>query len=290
MLFLEEDDHRTLHGEGNLCLLTENSLRKHDILTGATELRQFACGECNRPWWKYVPRTKPVSTCHTCHVRYDALDREKEFGIGRFICLPCDNTFYARCDATEMHLCFKCQMLKGPPYINPRFKPVFNSDKLYRTNTYKDPIFRREIMHASTPHDSTGSTVSSFLTVDLGPDIPVLVERGYGISARDYPSLSPSSSPIMPFEDGQAIPGDVSELEPRQDAEGGGHGSESEMSDLDAESRANSGNVSRKRTTGSDSSSSDSEAEEGSEVDKMSIQGSDSGEWCGFCHVDSSSE
>ena len=274
-----------------MCLLTENALRKHDILTGATELRQFACRECNRPWWKYVPRTKPVSTCHTCHVRYNALDREKEFGIGRFICLPCDNTFYARCDATEMHLCFKCRMLKGPPYINPRFKPVFNSDKFYRTNTYKPPILRREIMHASTPHDSTGSTISSFLTVDLGPDIPVLVERGYGISARDYypssdPSSSPTSSrspsptssrspspPVMPSMDSQVVVGDVSELEPRQDA---GHVSEfegSETSDLDTESTASSrGNVSRKRITGSDSS----DSEEGSEIDKMSTKGSES--------------
>ena len=163
--FLEENDQKKLQAEGNVCLLTEAALRKHDIETGATQLRQFACPKCNHPWWKHVSRIKPVSTCNSCRIRYDALDRDKEFGIGRFICITCEHTFYAWCDATTLRVCYKCNELTGPPFISPRFKPyrslgVFNS---------RPPHEPRGILHASTPHDSTGSTItSSCITSDLG--------------------------------------------------------------------------------------------------------------------------
>ena len=237
-------------------------------MIGATELRQFACRKCNHPWWANVPRTKPVSTCRTCHVRYNALDREKEFGIGRFICLPCDHTFYGRCDATEMHICYKCQKLTGPPYISPRFKPLSKSKRFFST----DPHPRiHEIIHASTPHDSTGSTIATFLTEDLGSYIPVVVEREHRMAEKDY---------SQPFEDEPINePPDIA-FRPRSDDDNNSILSDqfstysgsvcegSELSDFDAEFAEN---ISRKRTTGSDSSDSGEDAE----VDKTSTEGSE---------------
>lgn len=284
MVFLAEDDHKKLQKEENhkklqkeetsSCLLTEEALRKHNILTGASELRQFACRPCNHPWWTYVPRTKPVSSCNSCKVRYNALDREKEFGIGRYICLPCDRIFYARCEATEEHICFGCKKLTGPPYINPRFKSYFFP---YKKQSSDPPPPILKIINASTPHESTGSTVESFLSIDLGPDIPVLVESGYRMAKQDYrepteddpktvspdihfseESHSPSPSPLPSDDDD-----DDSDLELQYESNLGGI--EAVLSDTTSDS----GKVSRKRTAASDSSDSSS-SDESSDADKLS--------------------
>ena len=203
-MFLDEDAHKKLqHAVSQrgsaTCLLTEAMLRKFDIMTGAIVLRQFACANCNHPWWANVPRTKPVSTCKICHVRYDALERDKEFGIGRFMCLDCDHAFYARCEATEFHVCYRCHKLAGPPYINPRFK----GRKGY---TYEKgvgaPPETFKILNASTPHESTGSTIESFVTEDLGPDIVVwLMKRDYEVAAKDFRhSIEEKPSEVAPHQ------------------------------------------------------------------------------------------
>ena len=194
MLFLGERDHKRLQEEikeetKNPILLTEDALHKFDILTGASELRQFACGPCKHPWWTYVPRTKPVSSCRKCHVRYNALDHSKEFGLGRYICLPCDNTFFARCEATEKHICLKCDKLTGPPYISPRFKPIYHKTKYKKR---RPPRPTHKIFNESTIHESTGSTIATFLTEDLGQDIPVPVMPRHMWAAQDF---------IKPLED-----------------------------------------------------------------------------------------
>lgn len=171
-----EDDQRRLQREakkqkGKTYLLTKEALLKHDLLTGATELRQFACPTytCSHSWWTHVPRTKPISTCRYCQVCYNALDRDKEFGIGRFTC-ACYHTFYARCEATEMKECFKCKKQTGPPYINPRFKPRRGYSSV-KSDSFSPPL------NASTPYESTGSTIApSFITENLGSDIFVCVE------------------------------------------------------------------------------------------------------------------
>ena len=187
--FLDEDDQKKLQHEGKVvCLLTAAALRKHDLLTGATELRQFVCPTCNHPWWTHVPQTEPISTCHYCEVCYDALDREKEFGIGRFICLPCDHTFYARCEATEMQDCFKCGKLTGPPYINPRFKPMTASLK----SDFIRPRIHR-IINASTPHESSG--FSPCIAEDsVGSDIFVQVETRHSLAEKPY--SKPEDEPV----------------------------------------------------------------------------------------------
>ncbi|KAI8777657.1 UPF0515 protein C19orf66, partial [Biomphalaria glabrata] len=48
--------------------------------------RLFACVTCNRSWWKKVPYRKEVSRCKKCLVRYDAIPKEREWGIGVFHC------------------------------------------------------------------------------------------------------------------------------------------------------------------------------------------------------------
>ena len=261
MVFLKESDHKRLQEEisedaKNSILLTEGALRKFDILTGASELRQFACGPCRHPWWTYVPRTKPVSSCRICHVRYDALSRSKEFGIGRYICLNCDHTFFARCEATEKHICLHCDKLTGPPYISPRFKPL-------RHGTRGPPPHRvHKVFNESTVHDSTGSTVATFLTEDLGQDIYVPVASTHFWSRQDYTTRfeddPETSGPDRPFHIVRAV---VSHRPANLGApvDWGSH-----PTDTDSESEE----VSRKRAQASDSEDSGSDDDH---VDKTSV-------------------
>ena len=160
---MSEKDQGKLLAEGNRFLLTEGALRKFDILTGALQLREFACEPCDRFWWKTVPRTKPVSKCPKCQIKYDALPREKEFGIGRYKCTVCKNWFYARCEATTLKPCFNCHSLVGAPYIHPKFirrRP----HHLFTVTQLTFESAQKKVINASTVHDSTGSTESTFIS------------------------------------------------------------------------------------------------------------------------------
>lgn len=214
-------------------LLTEAALKKHNIITGACVLREFACGPCDRYWWSVVPITKAVSKCHRCNVKYDALPLDKEFGIGRYICQNenCNNTFYrTRCEATQEQTCFNCKNVVRNPYIHPSLRfirqrkplnpnvPAFvppppaqhwqqplpiqrqipyfglilptieigcDKEKISKKNSEPTDISestlatpeqsflvpapiqtkqKKRVINASTPHFSTGSTVSTFLS------------------------------------------------------------------------------------------------------------------------------
>ena len=155
-------------------LLTEAALKKHNIITGACLLREFACGPCDRFWWSVVPTTKAVSKCHHCDVKYDALPRDKEFGIGRYICqnVKCNKTFYCRCHATQMVPCFDCNIWLRTPYIHPRF---IRSSRPRRPlePEYSPPIQKKKVINPSTRHISTGSTISTFLSQMAASDIDV---------------------------------------------------------------------------------------------------------------------
>ena len=274
--YLDDDSHkRLLKEEKNPYLLTKESLRKFNILTGAIELRQFACGPCNHPWWTYVPITKPVSRCNNCKVRYDALDRVKEFGIGRYICIPCDHTFYARCEATEKQICFECHKLTGPPYINPRFKPHSEPYRVRKYRSDEDAPSILKVINASTPHESTGSTCSSFVTQDMGPDIPVEVEIGHRLASKDqYKSDEGDevsrTTPRPGFIGVSHVDDDKDDDDDDDDSttgEVGDHSSlESELESVDLESESGHDEETRRRTRASDSSDSDST----DEVDKTS--------------------
>lgn len=192
---LPEQDQEKLLREGKPFLLTEEALRKHDISTGVLQLREFACASCDRVWWKTTPCTKPVSKCFICKTKYDALPREKEFGIGRYRCLECNNSFFARCEATTIRPCFNCDFVVRAPYIHPKFKPVkrnrppvdpsmslfippkYPKKRLYLmrdpSRGHSEPVLiyiplqtkpRHKVINASKMHDSTGSTASTFIT------------------------------------------------------------------------------------------------------------------------------
>ncbi len=107
---------------------------------------------------------KLVSKCRECGVRYNALDREREFGIGRFTC-PCGNVFYARCQATDSHRCRGCKSDISNPYIHPKFKrrPRPSQPHFYPISGHPR-VHGPRVINASTPHDSTGFTCSTFLT------------------------------------------------------------------------------------------------------------------------------
>ncbi|XP_055872021.1 shiftless antiviral inhibitor of ribosomal frameshifting protein homolog isoform X1 [Biomphalaria glabrata] len=74
--------------------------------------RLFACVTCNRSWWKKVPYRKEVSRCKKCLVRYDAIPKEREWGIGVFHCSRTPNcrTFkgWAVMGMTES-ICYICK-------------------------------------------------------------------------------------------------------------------------------------------------------------------------------------
>ena len=284
--------HRKPPQEG-FPLLTTEALRQHDILTGAVELRQFSCRNCEFQWWSHVLRTKRVSECRKCRVRYDALGRKDEFGIGRFLCLPCKHSFYTWCTAIDTVVCFKCSELAGPPYINPRFKPR----KIKRPVT-EDLTTRRQHSHRvrnySTVHDSTGSTEATFLTQNIGSDISVIIHEdfsyempaGGGVvpipyhAIRDYDeSDSSSNNDEGSDEDDDDVfstTGEVGDVEQDCDDESGDveqdRDDESEPEDIKKRRRK------RKETSDTESSDSDLDTESSDEDEKLTVKSSrDSG-------------
>lgn len=182
-----------------------------------------------------------------------------------------------------MQTCFKCGKLTGPPYINPRFKP-YRQAALVKSD-YSLPRLHK-IINASAPHESTGSTVAlSCITEDLGSDIFVLIKGWHTMAAKDY-SKPFEDEPVKPqiqihFDEGDegSMILEGGNLESESELEGesviGEVGDLESVDNLEFESESESGSqeVSRKRTTASDSD--DSDSDDGSEMDKMSAQGSE---------------
>ena len=90
-------------------VLSVENLRLHDELMGDVELRQFGCEPCYRSWWKRVRVRKPVSHCKICRVKYDALPRDKEYGVAEFMCPTCRHTFLGRGRVSTTSPCYKCR-------------------------------------------------------------------------------------------------------------------------------------------------------------------------------------
>ena len=159
--------------------LTINALEKHDLkhTSGPCQLRQFACGECHHSWWRIVLKSKPVSQCtrRRCgNKRYDALPREKEFGIGQFLCpnTECNHEFFGYCEAIDSLQCKKCWAFVKP-YIHPKWK---KKQKQYLEPQHKQYLGSQhqwfyqgrrkkpKPFNPSSVHVPTGGTVSTFLT------------------------------------------------------------------------------------------------------------------------------
>ena len=182
-------------------LLTEKALKKHDIATGTCELRQFACAPCDNVWWRVVSTYKSVSRCYTCRIRYDALPREFEFGIGLYTCSGCGKEFKSKCTAQTDCPCFDCETLVSKPFIHPKFNRTrVATDRSRPRHKHccdkchgmgQCPTFKR-VIYPSKPHDSTGSTVSTFLSqLDFnGDDAPLFDYREAVSLADDLASMS----------------------------------------------------------------------------------------------------
>ena len=108
-------------GDGQYCPpLSEQALQRHDLVTSC-ELRQFRCPECYHPWWKTVPKYKPVSRCYECRLCLNPLSRVQQFGTGRFTC-KCGNVFYSKCQGSDSRPCRDCGRIVRRPYIHPNFR------------------------------------------------------------------------------------------------------------------------------------------------------------------------
>ena len=151
-------------------MLTEEALGQHDKLFSAKELRQFACKRCDNVWWRVVLPTKKVSKCKKCFKKYDALPRDKEYGMGRFACSNCLRVFYSRCYANTECKCYKCGAIVSKPYIDPHNKGRTQeraSNPRYSRHSCngkgKCPLFQK-VLYASEPHISSGSTIDTWIS------------------------------------------------------------------------------------------------------------------------------
>ena len=169
-------------------LLTKEALQEHERLTTPKELRQFACGQCENVWWRVVLSIKAVSRCNRCKVRYNALPREKEYGIGRFVCPydKCDNVFYGRCHADSKRRCHDCGTIVSKPYIHPNNKRNYNPQSRYKFHYCEEClgcgicILLNRVVYASTRHVSTGSTIDTWLSQTNGQGGFPFYEPCYG--------------------------------------------------------------------------------------------------------------
>ena len=145
-------------------VLSVENLRLHDELMGEVELRQFGCEPCYRSWWKKVRVRKPVSHCKICRVKYDALPRDKEYGVAEFVC-ECGHIFRGRGRVTTTSECYRCHAQCTVCRIIPGQTGIRRRTAHRHSCSECDghghcPNFRR-VFHFSEVHVSTGSTASS---------------------------------------------------------------------------------------------------------------------------------
>ena len=172
--------------------LTRKTLQEHDRQT-STEVRQFHCRPCLKEWWRVVPSNKPVSRCNDCHIRYDAIPRDGEYGVGRFTCTNimsnklCGHVFYRRCDPSDTEVCPQCEAYVSQPHIHPKYTKYCQAYL----------------------HISTGSTVETWLSQTAAssrapsPPIRHPIRLSYRslsppVSLPDRPPSPPVSLPDRP--------------------------------------------------------------------------------------------
>ena len=149
--------------EGKKPLTLEN-LRELDKEYDKHEVRQFACERCQKSWWEEVPARKPVSKCRRCRTKYDALPREKEFGIGHHVC-ECGKTFRGFTQHGVTSPCYRCKADVLPQYFltdrEDIKKKTQRRHKCELCNGREDCPNKKPLVNISKQHVSTGSTASS---------------------------------------------------------------------------------------------------------------------------------
>ncbi|GFR71164.1 repressor of yield of DENV protein homolog [Elysia marginata] len=133
-----------------------------DLNRGVDNLmRQFACKDCLKSWWRRVPARKQVSKCHRCHQKYDCIPRNREWGTALFAC-ECGNEFYGFGVMSQtQRVCHVCRTFVYPSRV---FPPRKDDVQERRHDPFRFEIIATNIRFASKRHVSTGSTVSTYLT------------------------------------------------------------------------------------------------------------------------------
>ncbi|XP_048734006.1 shiftless antiviral inhibitor of ribosomal frameshifting protein-like [Ostrea edulis] len=149
------------------------------------ETRQFACGPCDKVWWRRVPGRKLVSKCFRCRVRYEAVPKDKEWGIAEYVCDQCNNVFKGFGQMNNScSPCYNCGNRVQPARI---FPPTMRSTWHRGRHTHScfahncfnraqgeilpgicvhPRSLPRKVVTPCNPHISSGSTVDTFLTQD----------------------------------------------------------------------------------------------------------------------------
>ncbi|XP_033126358.1 shiftless antiviral inhibitor of ribosomal frameshifting protein homolog [Anneissia japonica] len=149
--------------------LTLDNLKLHN--KSLESRRQFSCSPCKETWWRWVPAHKPVSRCFKCKVRYDALVVDDEYGKGTYRC-SCGNIFTGKARYSVGAKCSRCQEMVYPFEIGPlregqrRSRHGHSCERCEHGRIYPCPAFPdpQRVALGSQPHESTGSTCSTFLT------------------------------------------------------------------------------------------------------------------------------
>ncbi|KAL6058073.1 RNA helicase [Balamuthia mandrillaris] len=162
----DRNGNRNRNGSRQVATLTAENLQHHD--KKYRELRQFGCEECNnRTWWKMVPIHKPVSRCKVCKVRYDAIPLEQAFGYGVYTCENCNHQWTNRNSKRNVQQnCRKCGAMVSPSSIGPPPKRFGARKSSFRHSCEECPSGACRFRFVpSQQHDSTGSTISTSISV-----------------------------------------------------------------------------------------------------------------------------
>ncbi|XP_062608980.1 shiftless antiviral inhibitor of ribosomal frameshifting protein homolog [Saccostrea cucullata] len=108
------------------------------------DIRQFACQICNSVWWRRVPGRKPVSKCHRCKKKYDAIPREREWGVAQFECDQCGNVFIGFGQMNNnFSPCYACGNKVAPARIFPKRRSTGESRRRSTHSCYAHNCFNR---------------------------------------------------------------------------------------------------------------------------------------------------